>query len=327
MLVIACYSFPYVFVFTRSALDLVSSEMEDAANTLGAGVAPRARSKSRCRWSCPPSSAAFIVEFLEAIALFGVPALIALPARFQVITTTLWQFFEFPPKLEVAAAYSMPLLAITVLLFWLAAARHRAQGYVALTGKGGERRMVRAGRWRWAVLGYCLFVTSLSFFLPHARGAPGRLRQGLGAGLLARQPHPRQHPLRAVDQQATPTATVHTFVYGGGGLGHRARRWRSPSPTSSAAAWSRSRSALALVAMAPFVIPGIVLAIGFYAAYTARPLRALRNRVDPHPGLRHALPAHRLHQQRRGHPQPSTPSWRTPCGSWAAAASWPCAGW
>ena len=31
-------------------------------------------------------------------------------------------------------------------------------------------------------------------------------------------------------------------------------------------------SALSYVAMAPFVIPGIVLAIGFYAAYTAKPL-------------------------------------------------------
>ena len=37
VLVTACYSFPYVFVFTKSALDLVSSEMEDAANILGAG--------------------------------------------------------------------------------------------------------------------------------------------------------------------------------------------------------------------------------------------------------------------------------------------------
>ena len=33
----AATSFPYVFVFTKSALDLVSSEMEDAANILGAG--------------------------------------------------------------------------------------------------------------------------------------------------------------------------------------------------------------------------------------------------------------------------------------------------
>jgi iron(III) transport system permease protein len=36
ILVIAVTSFPYTFVFTSSALDLVSSEMEDAANILGA---------------------------------------------------------------------------------------------------------------------------------------------------------------------------------------------------------------------------------------------------------------------------------------------------
>ena len=38
IVVIAVTSFPYVFVFTTSALDLVSSEMEDAANILGAGT-------------------------------------------------------------------------------------------------------------------------------------------------------------------------------------------------------------------------------------------------------------------------------------------------
>ena len=36
--VIALYSFPYIFIFTSAALELVSSEMEDAANILGAGT-------------------------------------------------------------------------------------------------------------------------------------------------------------------------------------------------------------------------------------------------------------------------------------------------
>ncbi len=165
VLVIACYSFPYMFVFTRSALDLVSSEMEDAASTLGAGIV-RTTLRVTLPLVLPAILGAFIVEFLEAIALFGTPALIALPARFQVITTTLWQMFEFPPKLQVAAAYSMPLLLITVFLFWLQYRIIARKGFVALTGKGGERRLVRLGPWRWVLLGYCLFVTSLSFFLP-----------------------------------------------------------------------------------------------------------------------------------------------------------------
>ena len=37
--VTALYAFPYIFVFTSAALDRVSSEMEEAANILGAGGA------------------------------------------------------------------------------------------------------------------------------------------------------------------------------------------------------------------------------------------------------------------------------------------------
>ncbi len=36
--IIAIYSYPYLFVFTATALDTVSSEMEDAANIHGAGI-------------------------------------------------------------------------------------------------------------------------------------------------------------------------------------------------------------------------------------------------------------------------------------------------
>src|SRR5690606_16653218 len=105
VLVVACYSFPYVFVFTKSALDLVSSEMEDAANILGAGNL-RTTLSITLPLALPAIIGAFILVFLEAIALFGSPALLALPGRFHVVTTQLWQFFEFPPRVGVAAAYA-----------------------------------------------------------------------------------------------------------------------------------------------------------------------------------------------------------------------------
>ena len=117
-MVIALYSFPYMFMFTSAALDLVSSEMEDAANILGAGTL-RTTFRVTLPLVLPAILGGLIICFLEAIALFGAPALIALPARFNVVTTQLWQFFEYPVRVEVAAAYAMPLLLITVLLFWL----------------------------------------------------------------------------------------------------------------------------------------------------------------------------------------------------------------
>ena len=270
VLVIACYSFPYMFVFTRAALDLISSEMEDAANTLGAGVV-RTSLRITLPLALPAILGAFIVVFLEAIALFGAPALIALPGRFQVMTTMLWQMFEFPPKLEVAAAYSMPLLLITVLLFWLQHRITARKGYVSLTGKGGDRRLVRLGAWRWAMLGYCLFVTSLSFFLPMLFVLQAAFAKAWGRGFSLDNLTLRNVRFVLFDQPATRAATLNTFVYATAAsiiaLG-----------LALAIAYIVARRlvpmarALSYVAMAPFVIPGIVLAIGFYAAYTVRPL-------------------------------------------------------
>ena len=270
VLVVASYSFPYMFVFTRSALDLISSEMEDAAHTLGAGVL-RTTLRVTLPLILPAIMGAFIVAFLEAIALFGAPALIALPGRFQVMTTMLWQFFEFPPKVEIAAAYAMPLLAITVALFWLQKKIIARKGYVALTGKGGERRPLRLGRWRWAMLAYCLFVTALSFFLPMFVILQAAFAKAWGRGFSLDNLTLRNLRFVLFDQSATQAATVHTFVYGA---------------TASAIALVLALSiayivqrrlvpfgnALSFLAMAPFVIPGIVLAIGFYAAYTRPPL-------------------------------------------------------
>jgi hypothetical protein len=60
----------------------------------------------------------------------------------------------------------MPLLAITVLMFWLQRSLLGRKGYTSVTGKGGERRMIALGPWRWVMLGYALFVCALSVFLP-----------------------------------------------------------------------------------------------------------------------------------------------------------------
>ena len=49
--VIALYSFPYIFIFTTAALELVSSEMEDAANILGQGRGEPCGA-SPCHWPC-----------------------------------------------------------------------------------------------------------------------------------------------------------------------------------------------------------------------------------------------------------------------------------
>src|SRR3954468_6923192 len=165
ILVVAVTSFPYVFVFTNAALDLVSSEMEDAAQILGASKL-RTTFRITLPLVFPAILGGLIISFLEAIALFGAPALIALPARFHVVSTQLWQFFESPVRGAGGAAYSLPLLLITIAMLWLQRSVLGRRGYTAVTGKGGERRLIRLGPWRWAMLGYAGFVCALSVVLP-----------------------------------------------------------------------------------------------------------------------------------------------------------------
>ena len=272
VLVIACYSFPYVFVFTKSALDLVSSEMEDAANILGA-------SNFRTTFSItlplvlPAILGAFILVFLEAIALFGSPALLALPGRFHVVTTQLWQFFEHPPRVGVAAAYAMPLLGITVALFWLQRRITHRKGYVSLTGKGGERRPVPLGRWKWAALAYCLLVCTMSFFMPMVVICQAALAKAWGRGFSLDNLTTDNLYFTLFENTLTRNATLNTFTYAGAASAIAIALALCIAYIVNRQLVSRTvANVLSFLTMAPFVIPGIVLAIGFYAAYTRPPL-------------------------------------------------------
>ncbi len=271
VLVVGCYSFPFVFVLTKSALDLISSEMEDAANILGAGNL-RTTFTITLPLVLPAILGAFILVFLESIALFGSPALIALPARFHVVTTQLWQFFEYPPKVGVAAAYAMPLLTITIVLFWVQRRITSRKGYVSLTGKGGERRPVPLGGWKWAVLGYCLFVCTLSFFMPMVVICQAAFAKAWGRGFSLDNLTLKNLYFTIFENDLTRHATFNTFVYAGAAsLIAITLALCVAYIVNRELVGKKVGATLAFLTMAPFVVPGIVLAIGFYAAYSNPP--------------------------------------------------------
>lgn len=267
--VIALYTFPFLFLFTEGALDVVPSEMEDAANILGAGTA-RTALRVTLPLVLPALLAGSIITFLEAISLVGTPALIALPARINVVTTQLTQFFSPPIRAEVAAAYTMPLLLVTVLLYAAQQRLIRRKGFTVLGGKGGERRIIRLGGWRWAMLGYAAAVLALALVLPCIVLAQAAFARAWGRGwhldnltldnfayLLFRHPGARGSVVNSFEY-AGAAATLALLL--AVGIAYVAGR-----------RLVRFGGALGMVCMVPFVIPGIVLAIAFYGAYAPPP--------------------------------------------------------
>src|ERR1700681_2792520 len=135
--VISCYTFPFVFVLVANALDNMPGELEDASAILGGKAWTTAR-RITIPLALPALVAGALIAFLQAMTLFGSPAILALPAGFHTMTTKIWSLFQYPPKLELAAAASLPLLMLTVLLLRAEHVILGRRGYSVLAGKQGD---------------------------------------------------------------------------------------------------------------------------------------------------------------------------------------------
>src|SRR5438552_6660008 len=164
--VISCYTFPYVFVLLANALDRIPGDLEDASAILGGRTWTTAR-RVTIPLVLPALLAGALVAFLQAMTLFGSPAILAIPAGFHTMTTKIWSLFQYPPKPELAAAASLPLLVLTVMLL---RAEHLILGrrsYAVLGGKNSEPRLIRLGTLRWVALAFCFIVLLNPVFLPY----------------------------------------------------------------------------------------------------------------------------------------------------------------
>jgi iron(III) transport system permease protein len=267
--VISLYTYPYAFLFATTALELMSSEMEDAAAILGAGTWRIMRTVT-IPLALPALIAGFIIAFLEAVADLGAPLLLAVPARFQVITTQLFQFFEFPSKVEVAAAYSLPLLLITGALLFVQRRLLVRKGFATFTGKGGEQRVIRLGRRRFVPLLWCLLIALLSLFLPALTLLSAATAKAWARGWAWRNLTLDNFRFIMIEHPTTPGAIAHSFEFS-------AAAACAATLLAFLTAYIVNRRLvrggwiLGYATMMPYVIPGIVLAIGFLAAYTRPP--------------------------------------------------------
>lgn len=265
VLVIASSTYFLIFVITTTAFEMVSSEMEDAANILGAGPLTTAL-KVTFPLVMPAIVGGALLTFLISIALYGVPALLAIPARYPVVVIQLVEFFSYPLRIEVAAAYSMPLLLITVALLGLQRLILARRSYTAVSGKGGERRPVKLGKWRWALFAYVMLVVAIALALPLFVLLMAAFSKTWTSGLTWTNLTLSNFRYVLFEQTTTQKALISSI-----GLGAVSASVAIFLALSVAYIVARRllplSGVLAFLCVSPFVIPGIVLAIGFYAAY------------------------------------------------------------
>ena len=268
--VISLYTFPYVFTFVANSLDLIPGDLEEASAILG--MPPwRTAVNVTLPLVTPALAAGFLVAFLQSMTLFGPPAILALPAGIDTITTKIWSLFQFPPQLALAAAASLPLLLISMLLLRTQTLVMGRRGYAVVGGKMSLGRLVLLGRWKLAALALFVVVLSCSILLPYGVLLRTALVKNWSGPMGWENLTLENWRFVFFEFSQTRLALQNTFLLGVSAatagtllvavVGYLAGR---------RLVWGHRY--LSFLATAPVAIPGIVLAVGLFLAYTHPPV-------------------------------------------------------
>jgi iron(III) transport system permease protein len=264
----ALYAIPYVFIYVSDGLAAVSSEMEDAARMLGAGTI-RVALTVTLPLVTPAIFNGGLIVFLDTIALFGTPAVLGLPAHFNVAAVQLLEFFEYPVHPEAAAAYSLPLIAITCLALWLQRVLRGRRNYVTVTGGTSARAGTAPAAVRWMLFAYAMTILALAVVLPLACLAKAAFSVAWGRPLtLANLTIANFSDL--LSSHDAQLAITNSLVIA-------ALAATAAMALGICAAYAVARrtfpmsSVLGPISIGTLAIPGITLGIGFYSAFSAAP--------------------------------------------------------
>ncbi|MDB5363277.1 MAG: transporter substrate-binding protein [Rhodospirillales bacterium] len=264
----ALYAIPYIFIYVSDGLGAVSSEMEDAARMLGAGTI-RVALTVTLPLVAPAIFNGCLIVFLDTIALFGTPAVLGLPAHFNVAAVQLLEFFEYPVHPEAAAAYSLPLIAITCLALWLQRVLRGRRTYVTVTGRTSAHVGAAPAVVRWGLFAYGMVILALAVVLPLACLAKAAFSVAWGRPLSLEN--------LTIGNFTDLLATNDARLAITNSLVIAALAATAAMALGICAAYAVVRrtfpmsGALGPISVGTLAIPGITLGIGFYSAFSAAP--------------------------------------------------------
>ena len=164
----ALITVPLAFLMVSASLYSMDPALEESARVAGS-------SNAQIAWRItlpivrPALLASAMLNFVRAIESFDTPAIIALPARIEVFTTKIYReaIGAFPPNQNLAAAYGVSLLAVTmVFVYFYRRLTVRSERYVTVTGRGYRPMIIDLGKWRYAASALASVILILIVVLP-----------------------------------------------------------------------------------------------------------------------------------------------------------------
>ena len=263
------YSTPFLFLLMVGAFKSMDPALEESSRMSGAGAFTTFR-RVTLGLMLPVTTSAFLLSFIRGVESFESALIFGTPAGIEVITTEIYHLIHHTNRPDYPQATALALV-IMVLMFVLVAWQWRLLGgrsFFTVTGKGYTPRVARLGRWRWVTFGFCVLFFVVTVVLPVVQLVLGSFFKFFGfyrTSMLT-----TDHYVAIWQNRLVWRAFGNTLLLGvlgatatmvlGGMIAYVLVRTRFPV-----------RRVLEVLAWLPWMMPGMVLGVGFLWAYALMP--------------------------------------------------------
>jgi iron(III) transport system permease protein len=263
------YSTPFLFLFIVEAFRSMDPALEEASRMCGAS---QWRTFLRVTFALmmPAVVTAFLLSFIRGLENFESPLFFGTPAKIEVITTAIYNSINHQsiPNYQFASALSFAIMAMMFLLVLWQWRLLRGRSFQTVTGKGFAPRLIDLGPWRWLTFALCVAFFVISVVLPIGQLLLGSFFQFFGFyqwDMLT-----LEHYRSVLSNHEVWRAFGNTFLLGLLGASTTMVLGSIVAYISTRTRWG-GRQVIDVLAWLPWMMPGMVLAVGFLWGFAFLP--------------------------------------------------------
>ena len=263
------YSTPFIFLFVVDAFRAMDPALEESSRMYGA-----TRGKTFWRITfvqmLPVTTSAFILSFIRGIEAFESPVFFGTPVGIEVLTTKIYHLIHHQSQPQYQSATALGF-ATMVLMFLLVVWQWRVLGgrsFTTVTGKGYSPNVTRLGWMRWVTFAICIAFFLATVALPIGQLLLSSFFQYFGFYQLDMLT--LDHYRGVWRNREFWTAFTNTMLLGVGGATATMVLGAIVAYVTTRTRW-RGRRLIDVLAWLPWMMPGMVLGIGFLWGFAMLP--------------------------------------------------------
>jgi iron(III) transport system permease protein len=263
------YSVPFLFLFIVDAFRAMDPSLEESSRMCGASRLRTFR-KITLVLMLPVLTSSFILSFIRGVESFESALFFGNPVGIKVITTEIYEAINHRavPDYQYATALSFAIMGLMFLLviwqWWML----RGRSFQTVTGKGYRPSVTELGPWKWLTFGICILFFFATVVLPVGQLLIGSFFQFFG--FYSWDMLTLDHYKAVYQNREVWRAFRNTMFLGLTGATITMILGAIVAYISVRTRW-RGRLLIDSLAWLPWMMPGIVLGVGFLWAFAMLP--------------------------------------------------------